>query len=340
MFVFNRNIKNPIIPNIWPHGYVLKVTNALDSKKVGIFDAQTQLMLFLSQQNIQCPRPVMNIYGKYHSLEKIGSAQNNVRLLEFQPGKVFQDVLKTNNLYYQAGEYVAKVDTALKDFKHDAFDSHVTLWHMQSLPNLKEFLYVITDVERKDVVEQVIVAFETQVLQNSDKFARGVIHGDFNTHNILVNKTDRLNEFKVSGIIDFGDVSYSHYLFELAIAMAYMILQSEDIETGGLVIAGYSMIRNIPQEELDVLKVIFIFQFYLQWIVLIYNHFQVCVAARLCQSLVLGAYTHTQDPENDYVLSTQNAGWKLLFEMWAQPPNVLEELWASTADNYLKQSYK
>lgn len=229
--------------------------NALESKKAGLFDAQTQLLLFLSQQNIQCPRPVMNIYGKYHSLEKIGSSQHSVRLLEYQPGKIFQDVLKTNHLYYQVGEFMGKVDVALKNFNHEAFENLNSLWHLQSLPKLQDFLYVVTDVERKDIVEQVIDAFEKQVLSTLNNLSKGVIHGDCNEHNILVTKTDRPNEFKVAGIIDFGETSNSYYLFELAIAIAYMCLQSEDIETGGLVIAGYSMIRNIPQHELDLLKV-------------------------------------------------------------------------------------
>lgn len=55
--------------------------------------------------------------------------------------------------------------------------------------------------------------------------------------------------------LDFGDTSYSYYVFELAIAMAYMMIESKELSTGGLVIAGYGMIRNIPEHERKVLKV-------------------------------------------------------------------------------------
>jgi hypothetical protein len=34
-----------------------------------------------------------------------------------------------------------------------------------------------------------------------------------------------------------------------------MMLESGDISTGGLVLAGYTMVRNVPQEELKFLKV-------------------------------------------------------------------------------------
>lgn len=64
------------------------------------------------------------------------------------------------------------------------------------------------------------------------------------------------------------------------------------------------------------------------------------MAARLCQSLVLGAYTHTLDPENDYLMSTQANGWKMLDKLWFTSMDDLEELWFDTADNYLKRSEK
>lgn len=212
-------------------------------------------MLFLGQQNIDCPKPVMNIYGKYFSIERISNTKHAVRLLQYQPGKIFHDVLKTNHLYYQVGEFLAKIDNALKTFKHEAFDTYRSLWHLESTMKLNEFLYVIKDEERKDIVEQVLEQFDKRVLENLEQFDDGMIHGDFNEQNIIVNKTDKLNEYRVTGVIDFGDASYSKYLFELAICMAYMMLQGGDISAGGLVMAGYGMVRPIPEHEKKVLKV-------------------------------------------------------------------------------------
>lgn len=316
----DRNIKNPIIPNYWEPGYVLKVHNTLDSKKKSFIDGQTQLMLFLSQQNIQCTKPVMNIFGKHFSVEKIGESNHVIRLLEYQPGTVFAAVPQTNNMYYQVGEFVARLDNALKYFQHDAYKRHKSLWMLESVPKLSDFLSAVKDEEKRGIVEDVLAAFEKNVLANIDTFNKGIIHGDFNEQNILVSKTPTGDSYKVSGVIDFGDTCYSYYVFELAIAMAYMMIQSKELSTGGLVIAGYGMIRNIPDHERKVLKV--------------------CVAARLCQSLVLGAYSHSLDPENSYLLTTQEPGWDLLQRLWAEPDNKIEELWTKTADGYLTQSTK
>lgn len=254
--MINRNIKNPIIPDAWPHGYVLKVVNSLDTMKAKFFDGQTQLILFLRQQGINCPKPVMNIFGKYNSIEKIGESSHLVRLLEFIPGRIFNDVLKTKHLFYQVGEFVAKIDSALKRFQHDAYDNHKSLWMLESVPQLTKFLYALNDPKKQASVEEILIKFNEEVISHIGEFAKGVIHGDCNEHNLVVTKTSpESDEFRVSGIIDFGDTCYSLYVFELAISIAYMILQSCELETAGYVIAGYQQLRIIPPNERNVLKV-------------------------------------------------------------------------------------
>lgn len=197
----------------------------------------------------------MNIYGKYYSTEKIGTSKHIVRLLEYQPGKIFTEVIKTNHLYYQVGEFAAKICMALKHFKHDAYNTHKSLWMLEAVPKVAEFLYVIKDEERKDIVEQVLEEFEKKVTQNIDQFEKGIIHGDINEHNILVEKIENRNEYRVGGVIDFGDTSYSPYIFDLAVTMTYMMIQAGDLHTGGLVMAGWEMTRTITEDELNILKV-------------------------------------------------------------------------------------
>lgn len=68
---------------------------------------------------------------------------------------------------------------------------------------------------------------------------------------IPFSKTD----YRIEGIIDFGDIQYSYYVFELAITMAYAILISQDIRAGGIVLAGYTVNRRLPDDEYRLLKV-------------------------------------------------------------------------------------
>lgn len=105
------------------------------------------------------------------------------------------------------------------------------------------------------MVEDIIKQFKSRVIDKIDQFAQQVIHGDFNEQNILVAKKQGQADYHVSGFLDFGDTQRSCLVFELAVAMTYMLMATGEIETGGYFLAGYKMTRLIPDHELKVLKV-------------------------------------------------------------------------------------
>ncbi|XP_055524200.1 hydroxylysine kinase [Wyeomyia smithii] len=315
----DRLIKNPILKSINADGYVLKIANSLDSRDEAFFEAQTEVMQRLRDRGIRCPIPAQNIFGKYHSLETLGEGKHVVRLLEYIPGKVFHGVPHPDRLFYQAGMFIARIDSALKDIKHEGIMKRQSVWMLDNFPQLEKFLFVIKEEQHKDLVEQVLEAFQKQVVANQDQFERGVIYGDFNEHNIIVNRKDgKQKDYDIAGIVDFGDICYSYYVFELAIAMTYMMLESNDLDIGGLVIAGYSMLRLIPPHEKAVLKV--------------------AIAARLCQSLVMGLYTSTVDDQNKYILSSQVRGWGVLEALWAEKDKDILARWEKVAEQFLTRS--
>lgn len=67
--------------------------------------------------------------------------------------------------------------------------------------------------------------------------------------------------YKISGILDFGDISFNYYVFEIAIAICYMMIECKTmdiLEAPGHVLAGYNRIRPIPKKEFVILKVVFL----------------------------------------------------------------------------------
>lgn len=247
--------KNPIITHNCPHGYVLKVLNALDSKKIAFIDAQTKMMRFVNENGIACPRPVANVYGKMYSVDTIRGSDHVIRLLEYLPGKVLQSVPYTDHLFYQTGVFIGNFDRTVKKFEHAGYATHKTIWMLDHVGELEKFVYVLKDEEKQMLVEEVLEQFRKKVQPKLHDFQRGLIHGDFNEFNVLVTQNDITKEHYVSGILDFGDTSISNYVFEVAIAMTYMMLTSGDLRVGGLVLAGYESVRLISQEEKNVLKV-------------------------------------------------------------------------------------
>lgn len=109
------------------------------------------------------------------------------------------------------------------------------------------------------MVNQIINQFQTSVLDNIESFEKSIIHGDINEQNILVSQNSLDGKFHVSGILDFGDSQYSVLLFDLAIALTYMMLSSGHIQSAGYFLAGYETLRKVPDAEKRVLKAIYIF---------------------------------------------------------------------------------
>ncbi|XP_023711328.1 hydroxylysine kinase isoform X3 [Cryptotermes secundus] len=280
---------------LWAHGFVLKVMNSLDSQKLPLIEAQTEIALYLDSS------------GQKHV----------VRLLTYQPGKLLKEVPCTKQLMLKVGKFVAEIDHMLKGFHHPAYDNNKSVWSLESVPLLRKFTFSIQDAERNALVNTIIDAFETAVVSVFDAMEKGLIHGDFNEQNVVVGANPSDCSWDIAAVLDFGDTQHSCYLFELAICICYMMLLAADsnpLDVGGHVIAGYSMVRTLPDVEFSILKI--------------------CVSARLCQSLVLGAYSYLQDPGNEYLLTTSQKGWDVLQLIWNTPNNDLMSKWKETVTSY------
>lgn len=65
-------------------------------------------------------------------------------------------------------------------------------------------------------------------------------------------------KYLLSRMLDFGDVHINYYLFEIAIAICYMMIECQSVsilDAPGHVLAGYNRIRPLPEKEFTLLKV-------------------------------------------------------------------------------------
>lgn len=290
------------------HGYVLKIVNALDSRNTDYIDAQTKIMLFLNDRGIVCPVPVKNSHGSYFSSEDIKQGNNTtthiVRLLVYRPGVLMRESFPlSRDVAFRVGELAARLDLELQSFDHPAMRTHRSTWNLVSVPRLREFIFAVKNPEHKNLCHSVIDAFERKVLTHIDELEWGIIHQDINEQNLIVDE----EATKVVAVLDFGDMQRSPLVFELAIALCYMILYSRDLEVGKHVIMGYETARKLNELEMGLLHV--------------------AVCSRLCQSLVMSSYSYANDPTNDYLLKTQKHGWKVLGELFPMSPLDINRLW-------------
>ncbi|XP_042328692.1 hydroxylysine kinase isoform X1 [Sceloporus undulatus] len=151
------------------------------------------------------------------------------------------------------------------------------------------------------------------------KMLNCINHGDLNDHNILID-TDSTSlqnpRYRVSGILDFSDMSYGYYIFEVAITIMYMMIESKDpLSVGGHVLAGFESIVALTAEERAALFLL--------------------VCGRFTQSLVMAAHTSLLHPENkEYLMITAKTGWKHLMTLFEMGQEAVEKIWFETAKTY------
>ncbi|KAG7170710.1 Hydroxylysine kinase-like, partial [Homarus americanus] len=218
---------NQNIEELSPNGYVLKILNSMDSKNEKIVSAQNQMMLFLHSRGFNVPKPQKNIHGTHMIIEEINfpvdefvenneiEKQNNqylVRLLTFIPGKILHQVLYTTDLAYECGVFIAKLDNELMKFQNEDLKSRQFIWMLENTPELSKFMFAVRDEKHNKLIQEILEAWKMNVMPLIPSLEKGMIHGDFNEQNILVNSEPHdSTTFHINGLLDFGDVQHGCY---------------------------------------------------------------------------------------------------------------------------------
>lgn len=315
---------NPHISALNPHGYVLKVLNSLQSEAPEIIDAQDAFTSHLRSRGICTQEPILNKQGARWSLETFTSGQDDtkygpyvVRILTFVPGDTFVNTPYVPGSFHNAGRFLGRFREAAKGFHHPFYDTYNTIWSLEQVSVLKDFLVAVKDQNDVNMVKDIIEVYEKEVKPLFEKFTKGTIHGDANEQNLLmrevpgqdnVPKNKRVHD--VIGALDFADVTQSYNVMDVALTIAYLSIECPEegqLDVGGHIVAGYLEESTLNDDEFSALRTL--------------------VCARLCQSLVYGAHSFMLQPENTYLLTTSAKGWPLLRKLYKTNADELYNRW-------------
>ncbi|NXN47996.1 HYKK kinase, partial [Rhinoptilus africanus] len=311
--------------------FVLKITNSEDSQEPDLIEAQTQAMMFLSAEGFPSATPCLTKDGNIMSLEAGDTGPGNkkymVRLLTYLPGVPVAKIATNAQILYEIGKLAASLDKALSEkFHHPSVKSlhrGQFIWNLANVPLLDQYIYALGQNKYREVVEGVIEQFKGKVIPKLSSFRACINHGDLNDHNILVESSSASLEnpqYRVSGVLDFGDMSYGYYVFEVAIAIMYMMIESPDpLSVGGHVLAGFESVVPLTEEERGALFLL--------------------VSGRFSQSLVIAAHTALLYPGNkEYLMITAKTGWKLLLTLSEEGQGAVEKRWFETAAAHARRA--
>ena len=252
--------------------FVLKIANALESR--AFLEAENAVLKHVAKQVPFCQTLRPTVYGD----EIATTGRHFARLVGYLPGVPLAKIQpQSTALLRDFGRKLGQLDHALSDFDHPAVhrDLHWDLANGNRVIN--EFAPLIENASLRELVAQCKVEF-------SDALRRGVIHGDANDYNVLVDP-DRMS---VTGLLDFGDMVYSYTAGDLAIAIAYVVLDKPEPRVAAdEIIGGYISEFILRDEELEML-----------WPL---------VRLRLAMSLCIAADQLRQQPENDYLRISQRS---------------------------------
>jgi 4-aminobutyrate aminotransferase-like enzyme/Ser/Thr protein kinase RdoA (MazF antagonist) len=283
--------------------FVLKIAPAVD--KLETIDLQNKALEHLAAHNPALLLPHVCVTTEDKTIATITNANGTrhfVRILTYIPGKVLAETRPHSpELLYSLGSLMGKMDSALQDFTHAA--AHRTLkWDLQHTHWIHDYLQFIDQFEHRAIIEHFLNQFETQVLPLLPKLRMSVIHNDANDYNVLIDDTGE-GARKVVSVLDFGDMVYTYTVCELAIACAYAMLHKSDPITAAThTVSGYHKEFPLSEAEIEVLYPL--------------------ICARLCISVVNSAYQQKVDPQNDYLMISEQPAWSLLKQLMDVHPRL------------------
>jgi 4-aminobutyrate aminotransferase-like enzyme len=217
-------------------------------------------------------------------------------VLTYLDGDVLADVAHTDSVLQELGSFVGRTVRALQGFGHPAAHRDL-LWSLRDAQRIESYLGCVADDELRELVAYFIDRYRRLVMPQFDALPAQVIHNDANDHNVLV------VDGRVAGLIDFGDMLFGPRVCELAVAMAYALMnKTAPLSAARNVVAGFNRELALGDDELDVLYDL--------------------MAMRLCLSVCIAAWRGRDNPDNQYLRISQHGARKLLAQWRVIHPRI------------------
>jgi hydroxylysine kinase len=258
-----------------PQGsYTLKLANPAEAP--GLTEFQTLALQHVAKAAPDLPVP--RVVPARDARCTVPTPDGALRLLTWLPGTPLAHLPRTPDLAAAIGAALGQLDAVLSSYDHPAADHHL-LWDIRNTPDLAPLMPALPG-ELLPTVSAFLDRFRSEIAPALARLPRQVIHGDFNPHNLLADPDDPRH---LTGILDFGDMTLSHRICDLAVAGSYLIDPVDPARLLVPLVAGYNAADPLVPDELDLLPGL--------------------ITARLVTTLTISAWRAARYPENaPYIL--------------------------------------
>jgi 4-aminobutyrate aminotransferase-like enzyme/Ser/Thr protein kinase RdoA (MazF antagonist) len=279
--------------------FVIKIANSAEDP--AIIDMQLKALEHIALVDPKLPVPKVLSSRNGSAIEQIqaeSGTNHSMRILTYLSGAPPKDDPTDRALHRPMGACLARLALALRGFFHP-IANYELLWDLKHTLKLRQYLPYITDANHHELVRYFLDRFDRNVLPLIPKLRAQVVHNDFVPDNILVAEND---PGRIVGIIDFGDMTHTLLINDLATTIAPMLLEHADpVGVAAEILAGYRELVPLEETELRILYDL--------------------IAARLAMLNVIASWRATIHPYNrDYITGGMNETWSLLEAWRAQNP--------------------
>ena len=284
--------------------FVLKIANATEDR--AMLEAQNAAMAHLAAHTTVCPAIVPTKAGDEIAL--LPGDRHFVRMVTWLPGVTLASVPRHSmRLLEDLGRVLADVDRALATFDHPAIHRDFYWDLANGLRIVRDRLPLVEDADLRGLAERLSSRIEEHAAPSFTRLRRSAVHNDANDRNVLVGGGGDpfARNQRIVGLIDFGDMVHSFTVADLAIAMAYAVLDKPDpLAAAASIVRGYHAVNPLTGDEIAALFGL--------------------VCLRLCVSVAVAADQQRQRPGDEYLAVSQAPIRRTLPTLAAIVPRLAE----------------
>ncbi len=275
--------------------YVLKQYNP-EPGLAERLEAESRILDLLTQKIPRAfQKPVKTDTGTYLLTNNFDGGERLFRLLHFVEGNLLIKARHSLPMFESFGRLLGQMDGVLSEVRDPAIEAYKHDWDLLEIDRSRKYFDLIDDPADRRMVKYFHLRYYDNVLPRIPDLRKSIIHADANDLNVLT-KDD-----EVAGIIDFGDMTYTLLINELAVALTYaMFGKTDPLKWAAPVIEGYCRIFPLTEDEIS----------------LLYD----LIGTRLCITVSRAAKAKQDQPEDPYMTVSLPPARQLLRQWIAVNP--------------------
>lgn len=281
--------------------YLLRISHP-DEQRSNI-EFQNALLAHLAQTPAShvVQRLISAINGEIISEIDTAAGRRFVRLFTWLDGRLMASAKPhLPEMLHSFGGMLGAVDAALVDFDHAGAHRELK-WDLSKANWIAGDVDLIDDASQRALVQQHLARYLHDVQPKLAGLRKAVIHNDANDYNVLVSGVGY--DARAAGLIDFGDAMFAPAVCNLAIALAYAMLDKPDpMASAAHIVRGYHAACTLTETEVEVLYPLAIM--------------------RLCVSVVNSARRKREHPDDAYVVVSEAPAWRTLARLQREHPRL------------------